>query len=529
MINRLPYIFASLVAASGCLVGDPNAVNGEDPDPGDGSTTQGVITAPRHGQVITEDTAAISIDIAGYATEPELAVEIQVLATPTDLTSWTTIAQATAAAAPATGTESAPMYEFSAAASPADWALGGVLRMRAIDPDGGVLAVLDHDDETCITGDPATWREGISTCAVVGNGLVLVSPGVTPAEAAVPPLYLSRKGANDALETQAYYTAINAPATLAEFITTFGFDGTESTASYYNAGDLGIGRQMHCKSIAAAGGPGVACYVSNFGEFGGDATLAVDDAVTAAQAGTSDGAFATVAMVYEPPATSPNSIKFMVYGPDDAGALITQAVLDTRGDNSSIPNNCLNCHGGRATYDAATNAVIDAKFLPFDPASFGYSAISGFALADQQESLRQLNALIASTSPTIGIRDQIEGMYASNGGLASPGSTFDPEFVPAGWTSSARTAQVYRQVIGPYCRNCHASMSRAGAEDILDFGDAALFSAQAANIGRTVCGTPGDGTSHAMPNAEVVLGRLWSSPARAYLVEYLDLASACAP
>jgi hypothetical protein len=529
MIYRLPYIFASLMAASGCLVGDPNVVTGEDPDPNDGTTTQGVITAPRHGQVFTEDTASIAIDVTGYATEPAMPVEIQVLAVPTDLASWTTIAQATADAAPATGTEAAPMYEFSATASPADWTFGGVLRMRAIDPDGSVLAVLDHDDETCITGDPATWREGIATCGVVGNGLVLVSPGESPADAIDPPLYLDRKGTNDALETQAYYTAINAPATLAAFITTFGFDGTESIATYYNAGDLGIGRQMHCKSIAAPNGPGVACYVSNFGEFGGDATLAVDEAVTAVQAGTSDGAFATVAMVYEPPATAPNSVKFMVYGPDDAGALITQAVLDTRGDNASIPNNCLNCHGGRGTYDAAANTVIDAKFLPFDPTAFGYSTISGFALADQQESIRELNALIATTTPTIGIREQIEGASATTGGRVSPGSTFDPEFVPADWTVSARTAQVYRQLVGPYCRNCHASMSRAGAEDILDFGDAALFTAQGANIGRTVCGTPGDGASHAMPNAEVVLDRLWASPARAYLVEYLDLATACAP
>jgi hypothetical protein len=65
-------------------------------------------------------------------------------------------------------------------------------------------------------------------------------------------------------------------------------------------------------------------------------------------------------MVYDPP-TAPNAVKFMVF--NAAGALLTPAQLDTRGDNTSIPNNRINCHGSDG-YDAATHSVIGARFPP---------------------------------------------------------------------------------------------------------------------------------------------------------------------
>src|SRR5207253_10498813 len=116
-------------------------------------------------------------------------------------------------------------------------------------------------------------------------------------------------------ETAAYYTAIDAPATLAAFRTRYGFDDPANVTSafYYNAGDLGIGRAMQC--TGGAGGA-VACAVSNFGSFGGSVTDALAGLVVAAAGAVDQGAFATVAMTYRPPA----SVDFMVYGAN--GALV---------------------------------------------------------------------------------------------------------------------------------------------------------------------------------------------------------------
>src|SRR5207253_2794767 len=154
-----------------------------------------------------------------------------------------------------------------------------------------------------------------------------------------------------------------------------------------------IGREMHCRQTKSPAG-GVACYVRNFGEFGGSAAQAMNELVAGGVP------LATVAMVYTPPITAPNAIEFFVYS--GAGTLTTSAQLDTHGDNTSIPANCINCHGGGARYDPASHAVLGAQFLAFDPAAYTFATTAGLRFADQEPAFAQLDQLVLATSPTRG-------------------------------------------------------------------------------------------------------------------------------
>jgi mono/diheme cytochrome c family protein len=266
---------------------------------------------------------------------------------------------------------------------------------------------------------------------------------------------------------------------------------------------------MHCRATTAPVG-GLACYVRNYGTFGGTSGDAFTLAVAAGPP------LATVAMVYTPPIDAPNAVTFMVYGPD--GTRVNEAQLDTRGDNKSIPQNCLNCHGGRSSYNTVTHAAIGARFLPFDPAAFAFDARADLTLAAQEEKLRRFNRMVANAAPTIAERELVEGMFPVTN------APYDPAFVPVGWSDSAADKQVYLQVVAPYCRGCHASFEN-GPADPSTFATAAGFKLKAGPILTKVCGTGPKG----MPTAEQTTRGMFTSSARALLLPWLDKPGACAP
>ena len=77
---------------------------------------------------------------------------------------------------------------------------------------------------------------------LAGVMLLTVTSSVAVAFPSPSAPWLSRPGVGDSGETQQYYTAIGAPATLGQWKAQYGFDGaTETQAIYYNAGDLGFG------------------------------------------------------------------------------------------------------------------------------------------------------------------------------------------------------------------------------------------------------------------------------------------------
>jgi len=503
------------VMTTGCVVGELPA----DPTPPDAEPPParrlGIVTSPRHGDVVPGDTGTATLQVTGFHEAPDYRIDVQVLDDPRVATSWTTIGTTVSATtASDNGLYAWTLLVAPTREAPQRWPAGGVLRIRAIGESAEALPVLFHDEGDCLTAVPDDpWPAILARCgAPVTNGLILVSPSPTPAEVAVRAPFLDRRDTVDVAETLEYYATIDAPPTLAEFRARFGFDATSAPASFYNASDLGIGRELHCR---AQSGGGLACYSSNYGEFGGDREAALAAAIQGVEAGGSVGAFATVAMVYQPPISAPNSVRFVVY--DAAGALATQAQLDTFGDNISVPNNCLNCHGG-ARYDAAQNAVIGARFLPFDATGFAFAPqLPRFRAVDQLPRLHALNQLIATTEPSPAIRELIDG-------FASTPAQPAVDFVAAGWNGSALERKVYTEVVAVACRSCHASLSGS-----LDFRSATAFQDFRGAIADSICGPSGNLASHDMPSAEVPLRRLWTTPARAYLVDYLDIAGACEP
>jgi hypothetical protein len=220
---------------------------------------------------------------------------------------------------------------------------------------------------------------------------------------------------------------------------------------------------------------------------------------------TGVGGFATVAMVYEPPATSLNSVKFFVY--DAVGVLTTNAKLDNAGHNDSVPNNCLACHGIDSAYVEPLNLVIGAEFLPFDPFSFKFNNKVGWRLVDQQDEFRKMNAMIKLASPTAATVELIDGMYAPKSVNDSSAVASDT-FVAGDWGTSTSGKSMYNGVIKRYCRTCHVSSNVANR----DFADRADFDALSGSIINRVC------NNHTMPHAERTLKKFWNSGARAYLL-----------
>jgi len=484
---QLGHAWLVALVASGCVVGEeliqPPPVDPV-PDPVD---PVGLVHEPANGSVLPGDPSTLAIRVAGEYDEVGAALSVQILSNPDDLTSWQTLATATTTAqADATKASfSVDVRPVTSTADQARWPRGGVLRLRVVDDAGRALPY--------------------DTAQPDASVLVVVNPAAPPASWQ----YLVEKNPGSIEETIAYYAAIDAPPTLDEFMTRFGFPGDETTAIYYNAGDLGIGRDMHCRATTTPAG-GVACYSRNFGTFGGS----LDDAL--AQAVAQQTPLATVTMVYTPPIDAPNAVQFMVYGAN--GALVNEAQLDTHGNNTSIPQNCLNCHGGRARYDEANNAVLGARFLPLDPAAFVFAQRADLTFVAQEDKFRRLNRLVAAAAPSTGVRDLIDGMFPANN------APYAPTFVPTGWSATEADRVVYREVIAPYCRGCHASFESAGG-DALVFDTAASLRAKSAATVARLCGTGPLG----MPAAEVTTIKFFDSSARGLLLQWLGAPGACAP
>jgi hypothetical protein len=271
-------------------------------------------------------------------------------------------------------------------------------------------------------------------------------------------------------------------------------------AVYFNAGDLNIGRDMHCNQ----NGQNIACYVSNYSRspFNADEAnvqLSLAGAISGVHS-SANGFLATVAM--EVSLANPSNVKFYVYGQGDSATGF--AILDTESNalnhftGGYSPFNCLACHGGN--YDPTTNTVQGAALLPFDVYSFRYSTQPGYTQADQEEPLRRLNALVRSTRPNLpagadGIVTFIDGMYAGQVGVQ--GAKANNSWMPPGWASAPN---VYNAIVKPFCRTCHLAMSGD-----LSFPSYDRFRGMQAILASQLC-------SGGMPQAEVPFRKFWQNP-----------------
>lgn len=293
-------------------------------------------------------------------------------------------------------------------------------------------------------------------------------------------------------------------------------------ATYFNKGDLGIGRKMHCSYDNEL--KVTACFVENYGSPDGS-PLFTDDKGPSERAIEAKKPFATVAMVSRGAMAqgAPNKVFFAVYGAN--GALALEAPLDNRGYNTFIPGNCLVCHGTAARYDKGSRQVYGAYFLPFDLEHgfdyYGTSSLDPLSRAAQEDKFRTLNTIVAKTNlyTLPYARALLNGFYGASD-TQSPNdwsSTFQNGWVPRNW-NSIDGRQIYKKVVAGYCRTCHISYS--GGIQGLEFGTYADFGRNGGKILDAVCGAPAMNSppgTNIMPNAEVTSNAFWRSDARAQL------------
>jgi hypothetical protein len=471
---------AALVAGgSGCLADVPSYVPGTgsntngQPGPGPApvpANVQGLVTSPTNGQLYTGTTTQTPITVSGTYTGSSTNVSVEMFDPTLNPPAWTSV-----------GAAAVQSQAFTTIVGPFNalqWPQGGVLALRVVDDSGSPLPYQLNND-----------RAYANTSVVVG------SPGQNPTDWN----FLTQAPLGNTTTTADYYNFIGAPRTLTDFQTAFFPQGLTAagaqTAYYYNKGDLAVGRALSCNTTPVRG---VACFVEALGSFDGDENTALH-AVEQVAAGNSVAPVATVAMIYNPPITNTNAVQFIVY--DGNGNLQDFAKLDSGGANTSVPQNCLNCHGAQATFDAGHLLVSGAQFLQLDPLAMDFAQRQGLTFAAQQTAMFQMEQLVAEASPPPTTRNLIAGEWAEEGGVAS----FNPDFVPGEWNTTQRDANLYTQAIAPFCRGCHASVVDDSAG--LAFQSPRDFLANATKIVNEICGAGPAG----MPVAQATSTRFFSS------------------
>ncbi len=502
------------------------------------SSQMACVYGPRNGDSYSGSTVGKSLPFAGYSTVAGAAIRIQVLRSPnltgTSNADWLDLLSTPARAStrptifhPASGD---PLYAWSATVIPVRagapgapaWVEGGVVRMRVLQ-DNSVVRTFDDLNCPGVLASNYRPRDVWEICRSHTDGVLWLvdrdvplpggGQGVLPSSVT----YLSRRATPGAGE--AYYNTFNARGTdptLDAWRANRGFPTNEVSARYYNAGDLGLGREMHCRNDGA----NLYCYVTNYGSATdglADQTRALGDLAS----GTNP--VATVAMDYRP-ADSSNRVRFYVY---QGGTLQPQVELDGQGPKD-VPGLCIACHGG--TFDVATNRVTGAQFLPFDADSFAYSS----AVPRDEEAFRRLNQMVRATSPNRSITQLIDGWY--HGAVGTVGTPFDGQFVPNEWRPPCSPSQtckrgylcssstgsgvclddpaypiksdpsqiaLYRKVFAPYCRTCHIAQTGITFERVADFVSLAPLAA---------CNTK------TMPHAELIYQKFRASGARGHLL-----------
>jgi hypothetical protein len=176
----------------------------------------------------------------------------------------------------------------------------------------------------------------------------------------------------------------------------------------------------------------------------------------------------------------------------------------------------------------------------------GVTAAPGFSRADQEKNFRELNRAVASHHRQRAKFDDVSGLNRHvaplemirgwYGGATLPNDTFDESFVPVGWRPSvergipAGADEIYREVVGPTCRACHAQ--RESSLDFATFKGFDAFRDAIVNLTYTVPSElvhaptddsparPGDDRA-VMPLALRTYENFWNSAAPAQLLEFI--------
>src|SRR5206468_5050131 len=148
---------------------------------------------------------------------------------------------------------------------------------------------------------------------------------------------------------------------------------------YYNENELGLGRELGCSTFEdrdssgmTLSPPGIACYVTNYGEAINDPNNAIIDAIQGSRPKNS------VCIAYQPSLPAGYQVNFVVY--DGAGRRSDTAALDYFG-RRPVPGICTNCHG--RVYDASRHLVAGGRFLPVHVLEIKYIAAAPYRHSHQ--------------------------------------------------------------------------------------------------------------------------------------------------
>jgi hypothetical protein len=281
-----------------------------------------------------------------------------------------------------------------------------------------------------------------------------------------------------------------------------GFIEWDKEAVYGNTVDLGVGRRTRCfqqlqvglSGITPVSGLRTVCYATAHGLPPGRPGFVGQD-TTHPSPGDGGGDFILAMMIIK----DLSGAHFYVlkshsyndaYKHHPVAVPQFKATLDSEG-GKFIPHVCLSCHGG--TYNPTTHVVDGASFLPLNPSLLAFASAGDLAL--QQWNIARVNEIIMNADPKSAVADFIRGLYPGN--IDSPQVVATPDFVPIGWSQQAG---LYRQIVGPYCANCH--MAAPSAYNFMSYDN---FMANKAAIFLAVC------KAHTMPHAEIPFKALWTS------------------
>jgi hypothetical protein len=517
-------------------------------------TPTGMVEEPRLGTISVPDNKAQLLTIKGWVSFPGSAGRVRVIvsndgdASADDPFLFREVVAIAPGNSPRSGTSNQYSWETSLTISSifagARWPAGGTARIR-------VRATRNNNNGNAYL--PVRDKDGIAGRIV---DLVVGDNSPTPTQTSMTPNYLNRKAVGSTMETDFYYQSVGVDAsgggtairwalpTLGSFkqryFTSAAACGApETSAKYFNKGDLGLGREMHCVWNPCTSE--TACYVKNYGNRNGNAQFDNRDEAKAAL--DANKPFATVAMVErgQMAVGAPNKVFFVVYNHaqqsgtnQDTAPLAFEAQLDNKGFNKSIPQNCLVCHGTTSTYNDQVwpRQVRGAFLLPFDLQAFEFFSTdsnNSRSRAKQEPQFRALNEMIYFTDLWFNgdANTLIDGWYGGSGWTSAK---FVDNHVPDAWRNFGNTAddnnrkQLYKHTVAKTCRTCHISETgfSNGVPDPFTpgaktWGSYDSFAGNAMLVWFDMC------RWHEMPNAEQSLKVMWQSSARSQLLNRLPI------
>jgi cytochrome c5 len=322
------------------------------------------------------------------------------------------------------------------------------------------------------------------------------------------------------------------------FGTTLASTEVEQDVQYANSGDLGFGRDMHCRrNVGSDGAFDYACYVTNFGQ----PPLFLPDQQDADDIHDPTKADATVAIEFSRVENLPGdpnefadnvrAVKFFVYDTKNpnSNVRILKADLDGHGARP-VPQLCMVCHGGNlasvaadpanptgpkagAFADATDIKSMRANFLPFDLHLYNFPVAK--SKASQQAAFKTLNTQIvkgvdAATTTGAAIVEIIDSAFYPGAATDQNEDTVVPGWDPANLNSNPH--KLYQNVIARACRTCHTAQP-FGAPP---FNTQAAFDAKIPSVQEKAC------TRKIMPHAQRTNDVFWQS-LNPNMAAYLEL------